>query len=48
MAKPYVLSVEAISLGGIYPRIQRNIFYYDTFLTKCVATHFVKEVSSGN
>ncbi len=37
LAKPYVVSEEAISLDVMYPRIQRNIIYYDTFAARYAA-----------
>lgn len=43
-----VMSIEAMPLDVTHLRLLRNIFDYDTFLTKCVATHLVKEMASGD
>jgi hypothetical protein len=43
-----VLSTEAILLDVMHFHVQRNISVYNTFFTKCVATHLIKEVSGGD
>ena len=42
-----VFSTERTSLTTKYLQQQRNINSYDTFFTKCVVQHLVKEMSGG-
>ena len=43
-----VLSTQAIPLYVMHLRVQHNIYSCNTFRTKCVATHLVRETLRGD